>query len=92
MASVKRIKVKGNIYDVYDENAIHELPIASKTVSGCVKIGDGVNVTEGVLNANVTSVNGQTGAVTVGGGVGIVVSATQPSSQSSGDFWYEVVS
>lgn len=36
----------------------------------------------------VTSVNGQTGAVTVKG-VEIVMQASQPSGQSTGDFWYQ---
>ena len=36
----------------------------------------------------VTSVNGQTGAVTVKG-VKIVMQAAQPSGQSTGDFWYQ---
>lgn len=36
----------------------------------------------------VTSVNGQTGAVTVKG-VGIVMQAAQPTGQSTGDFWYQ---
>ena len=38
--------------------------------------------------APVTSVNGQTGAVTVKG-VEIVMQAAQPSGQSTGDFWYQ---
>lgn len=37
----------------------------------------------------VTSVNGQTGAVTVKG-VQIVMQAAQPTGQSTGDFWYQV--
>lgn len=36
----------------------------------------------------VTSVNGQTGAVTVKG-VEIVMQAAQPTDQSTGDFWYQ---
>ena len=36
----------------------------------------------------VTSVNGQTGAVTVKG-VEIVMQAAQPAGQSTGDFWYQ---
>ncbi len=41
----------------------------------------------------VTSVNGQTGAVTLetGGGTNIVVSRTQPSGQKAGDFWFQIV-
>ncbi len=41
----------------------------------------------------VTSVNGQTGAVTLeaGGGTSIVVSRTQPSGQKAGDFWFQIV-
>lgn len=36
----------------------------------------------------VTSVNGQTGAVTVKG-IEIVMQAAQPTGQSTGDFWYQ---
>lgn len=42
----------------------------------------------------VTSVNGQTGAVTIGipsAGTSISTSATQPSGQSSGDYWYHII-
>lgn len=41
----------------------------------------------------VTSVNGQTGAVTLetGGGTNIVVSRAQPSGQKAGDFWFQIV-
>lgn len=39
----------------------------------------------------VTSVNGQTGAVTIeSGGVAIVTQSAQPSGQKIGDFWYQV--
>lgn len=41
----------------------------------------------------VTSVNGQTGAVTIeaGGGTTIVLSPTQPSGLKAGDYWYQIV-
>ena len=42
----------------------------------------------------VTSVNGQTGDVTVsagGAGVNIVLQATKPTGQSTGDFWYKIL-
>ena len=39
----------------------------------------------------VTSVNGQTGAVTIeSGGVAIAVQSAQPSGQKTGDLWYQV--
>lgn len=39
----------------------------------------------------VTSVNGQTGAVTIdSGGIDIQLSTTQPTGQSVGDYWYHV--
>ena len=41
----------------------------------------------------VTSVNGQTGAVTIdipSAGTSISTSVTQPSGQSSGDYWYHI--
>ena len=40
----------------------------------------------------VTSVNGQTGAITIdSGGTNIIVSATQPTGQKAGDFWFQIV-
>lgn len=42
----------------------------------------------------VTSVNGQTGAVEIdvgGGGVQIVLSATQPTGLNAGDYWYQII-
>lgn len=41
----------------------------------------------------VTSVNGQTGAVTIeaGGGTTIVLSSSQPSGLKAGDYWYQIV-
>ena len=41
----------------------------------------------------VTSVNGQTGAVTIeaGGGTTIVLSPSQPSGLKAGDYWYQIV-
>lgn len=41
----------------------------------------------------VTSVNGQTGAVTIeaGGGTTIVLSSSQPSGLKTGDYWYQIV-
>lgn len=53
MALIKKLKTPdGNVYSVYDEAAIHTLPVASETVSGCVKVGDGLSMTNGVLSAD----------------------------------------
>lgn len=41
----------------------------------------------------VTSVNGETGDITIesGGGTTIILSETQPSGLSAGDYWYQIV-
>lgn len=64
MAFVKRIEVQeGQTYDIRDESAIHDLPIATKTELGCVAIGDGLDVSDGTISAKVRSVNNKTGVV-----------------------------
>lgn len=64
MAFVKRIEVQeGQTYDIRDESAIHDLPIATKTELGCVAIGDGLDVSDGTISAKVRSVNSKTGTV-----------------------------
>ena len=41
----------------------YTLPTASSTVKGGIKIGSGLSISNEILSANVTSVNGKTGAV-----------------------------
>jgi len=41
------------------------LPVATTTTAGVVVVGNGLSLSSGILSANVTSVNGQTGAVSV---------------------------
>lgn len=55
----------GELSERIDKGWGYELPTASDTTKGGVKIGDGLTMTEEVLSANVQSVNGQTGSVTV---------------------------
>lgn len=38
----------------------------------------------------VTSVNGQTGDITISAGIKIITSASQPADMNTGDFWYQV--
>lgn len=58
MARIEQVNVDGTNYDVGK--------LASTTAPGVVQVGSGLGVTSaGVLSANVTSVNGNTGAVTV---------------------------
>lgn len=39
----------------------------------------------------VTSVNGQTGDITINAGIKIVTSASQPTNMNTGDFWYQEI-
>lgn len=39
----------------------------------------------------VTSVNGQTGDITISVGIKIVTSASQPTDMNTGDFWYQEI-
>lgn len=129
-----------------DSGFITDVPIASTTQLGGVKVGAGLSVTQdGTLSATgggtadavewnnvldkpttidgygitdakiengtitlgansikpysttnpppypVTSVNGQTGDVTIdSGGIDIQLSTTQPTGQKAGDYWYEI--
>ena len=57
MARIENVNIDGTDYDVGK--------IASTSELGVVQVGSGLGVTSaGVLSANVTSVNGNTGAVT----------------------------
>lgn len=72
MADIKKIKVPGveDAYNVVDATAIHPEDVASSTKAGVVKIGTGITVAaDGTISVNVsspvTSVNGQTGVVSL---------------------------
>lgn len=65
------------------DNHTHALPVASDTVLGAIKIGDGLNVaSDGTVSVTAEAV-----------GVKIIVSNIQPDPEilelRSGDFWYE---
>lgn len=58
MARIENVNIDGTSYDVGK--------IATTSALGVVQVGSGLGVTNaGVLSANVTSVNGSTGAVTI---------------------------
>ena len=58
MARIENVNIDGTDYDVGK--------IATTSALGVVQVGSGLGVTNaGVLSANVTSVNGSTGAVTI---------------------------
>lgn len=58
MARIENVNIDGTSYDVGK--------IATTSAPGVVQVGSGLGVTSaGVLSANVTSVNGNTGAVTI---------------------------
>lgn len=58
MARIENVNIDGTSYDVGK--------IATTSALGVVQVGSGLGVTSaGVLSANVTSVNGNTGAVTI---------------------------
>lgn len=58
MARIENVNIDGTSYDVGK--------IATTSAPGVVQVGSGLGVTNaGVLSANVTSVNGSTGAVTI---------------------------
>lgn len=65
---LKTVAFSGSWNDLLDRpnvQAEYTLPTASASTLGGVKIGSGLTMTSGMLSANVTSVNGRTGLVTL---------------------------
>ena len=70
-------------------------PIANKEVDITVPTNNN-QLTNGAgyitaSEAPVTSVNGQTGDITISVGIKIVTSASQPTDMNTGDFWYQEI-
>lgn len=66
MAFIKRVELpNGDTYDIRDESAIHDLPTATKSVLGGVIIGDGLNVTNGVVSTQVQAVVNSDGGISL---------------------------
>ncbi len=61
------------------------LPLATTTTAGAVVVGAGLGVTSGTVSANVTSVAGRTGAVTIAASdvSGLAASATTDTTSAS---------
>ena len=102
MAYIKRIKLPNvtESYDIYDPSAVHSINTKTGTEitlnAADIGLGNVDNVKQYSASNPppypVTSVNGQTGAVTIdaGGGTEVVVSATQPT-QTVGSLWFKVI-
>lgn len=76
---------------------VDDAPVGTQFVTAVSQIDGMINVTRRVLSAvdipniQMSQVTGLTEALGGAGGVDIVVQSAQPSGQSSGDFWYQVV-
>lgn len=76
---------------------VDDAPVGTQFVTAVSQTDGLISVTRRVLSAvdipniQMSQVTGLTEALGGAGGVGIVVQSAQPSGQSSGDFWYQVV-
>lgn len=89
----KQDTITGAASTVVDDNLTASKVVISN-VSGKIATSDITTTQLDYLKNPVISVNGQTGAVNIevaGGGVNIVLSATQPTSLKSGDYWYQII-
>lgn len=102
MAYIKRIKLPNvtESYDIYDPSAVHSINTKTGTEitlnAADIGLGNVDNVKQYSASNPppypVTSVNGQTGAVTIdAGGSSIPVQAATPTGQKVGDLWFKVV-
>lgn len=91
-----------NYADSAVENGLNTLnvddaPVGTQFVTAVSQTDGKISVTRRVLSAvdipniQMSQVTGLTEALGGAGGVDIVVQSAQPSGQSSGDFWYQVV-
>ena len=102
MAYIKRIKLPNatESYDIYDPSAVHSVNNKTGTAitlsAADIGLGNVDNVKQ-YLSSNpppypVTSVNGQTGAVTIDvGESSIPVQASTLTGQKVRDLWFKVV-
>lgn len=76
---------------------VDDAPVGTQFVTAVSQTDGKISVTRRVLSAvdipniQMSQVTGLTEALGGAGGVDIVVQSAQPSGQSSGDFWYQVV-
>ena len=97
MAYIKRIKLPNatESYDIYDPSAVHSVSNKTGTAITLSAADIGLGNVDNVKQYSasnpppypVTSVNGQTGAVTIS----IPVQANTPTGQKAGDLWFKVV-
>ena len=97
MAYIKRIKLPNatESYDIYDPSAVHSVNNKTGTAITLSAADIGLGNVDNVKQYSasnpppypVTSVNGQTGAVTIS----IPVQANTPTGQKAGDLWFKVV-
>ena len=97
MAYIKRIKLTNatESYDIYDPSAVHSVNNKTGTAITLSAADIGLDNVDNVKQYSasnpppypVTSVNGQTGAVTIS----IPVQANTPTGQKAGDLWFKVV-
>ena len=97
MAYIKRIKLPNvtESYDIYDPSAVHSVNNKTGTEITLSATDIGLGNVDNVKQYSasnpppypVTSVNGQTGAVTIS----IPVQANTPTGQKAGDLWFKVV-
>ena len=102
MAYIKRIKLPNatESYDIYDPSAVHSVNNKTGTAITLCAADIGLGNVDNVKQYSasnpppypVTSVNGQTGAVTIDvGGSSIPVQASTSTGQKVGDLWFKVV-
>ena len=102
MAYIKRIKLPNatESYDIYDPSAVHSVNNKTGTAITLSAADIGLGNVDNVKQYSasnpppypVTSVNGQTGAVTIDvGGSSIPVQASTSTGQKVGDLWFKVV-
>ena len=102
MAYIKRIKLTNatESYDIYDPSAVHSVNNKTGTAITLSAADIGLGNVDNVKQYSasnpppypVTSVNGQTGAVTIDvGGSSIPVQASTSTGQKVGDLWFKVV-
>ena len=102
MAYIKRIKLPNatESYDIYDPSAVHSVNNKTGTAITLSVADIGLGNVDNVKQYSasnpppypVTSVNGQTGAVTIDvGGSSIPVQASTSTGQKVGDLWFKVV-
>ena len=101
--TIKGAVAESNTYtDTAVENSINALdhedaPVGTQFVTSVSQTDGVISVTRRVLssvdipNINMSQVTGLTDALAGAGGVKIVVQSSQPSGQTSGDFWYQTI-